>query len=247
MKLENGVIEMKKYNSSLKYIFIFILFSFFTSSFAYSDKIELNKIERIIENYIKNNPDIIKKSLDNMQLTLQKKKFRDALQLLNDADNPNILQNNADITIYEFFDYNCGYCKSVVPIIMKAINRDKKVNFVFVEFPILSQDSYTASLATLAARKQNLYNKFHISLMKVKGRIDESKIFKIAKKIGLDIDKLKIDMDGPEIQLTLKKNREVAKLLKLNGTPGFIIGNTIYPGALTDEKLQEAIESYRKS
>ena len=238
---------MKKYNSPLKHIFIFICFSFFTSSFAYSDKIEINKIEKIIENYIKNNPDIIKKSLDNMQLTLKKKKFGDALQLLKNADNPTLLQNNADITIYEFFDYNCGYCKSVAPIIMKAINRDKKVNFVFVEFPILSQDSYTASLASLAARKQNLYNKFHISLMKVKGRIDEQKIFKIAKKIGLDIDKLKLDMDEPKIQLTLKNNREAAKLLKLNGTPAFIIGNTIYPGAITDEKLQKAIETYRKS
>ncbi len=61
-----------------------------------------------------------------MQLTLQKKKFGDALQLLKNADNPTLLQNNADITIYEFFDYNCGYCKSVAPIIMKAINRDKK-------------------------------------------------------------------------------------------------------------------------
>jgi protein-disulfide isomerase len=130
---------------------------------------------------------------------------------------------------------------------MKAINRDKKVNFIFVEFPILSQDSYTASLASLAARKQNLYNKFHVSLMKVKGRIDEQKIFKIAKKIGLDIDKLKLDMDEPKIQLTLKNNREAAKLLKLNGTPAFIIGNTIYPGAITDEKLQKAIETYRKS
>ena len=238
---------MKKYNNPLKHIFIFICLSFFTSSFAYSDKIEINKIEKIIENYIKNNPDLIKKSLDNMQLTLQKKKFGDALQLLKNADNPTLLQNNADITIYEFFDYNCGYCKSVAPIIMKAINRDKKVNFVFVEFPILSQDSYTASLASLAARKQNLYNKFHISLMKVKGRIDEQKIFKIAKKIGLDIDKLKLDMDEPKIQLTLKNNREAAKLLKLNGTPAFIIGNTIYPGAITDEKLQKAIETYRKS
>ena len=182
-----------------------------------------------------------------MQLTLQKKKFGDALQLLKNADNPTLLQNNADITIYEFFDYNCGYCKSVAPIIMKAINRDKKVKFIFVEFPILSQDSYTASLASLAARKQNLYNKFHVSLMKVKGRIDAQKIFKIAKKIGLDIDKLKLDMDEPKIQLTLKNNREAAKLLKLNGTPAFIIGNTIYPGAITDEKLQKAIETYRKS
>ena len=237
---------MKKISNSLKYILIFIYLCFFSISFAYSDKIEINKIENIIENYINKNPDVIKKSLDNMKLGLKNKKFKDALQLLENADNPNIIQNNADVTIYEFFYYFCGYCKSVVPIIMKTINKDKKVNFVFVEFPILSQDSYTASLATLASRKQNLYNKFHVSLMKVKGRIDENEIFKVAKNIGLDIDKLKIDMDDPKIQLTLKANREAAKKLKLNGTPAFIIGNTIYPGAITDKKFQEIIETYRK-
>ena len=83
--------------------------------------------------------------------------------------------------------------------------------------------------------------------MNTKGRVNENKIFKNAKQLGLNIDKLKIDMNDSNIQLTLKKNREVAKLLGLNGTPAFIIGDIIYPGAVNKNQLKEAIKLYRKS
>jgi protein-disulfide isomerase len=216
-------------------------------SFAHTDKIEKNKIEKIVEEYLLKNPKLIKSALDNYELTQEIKKKQGAIKRLNDSNNPKLLQKNADVTIFEFFDYNCGYCKSVVKLLLDTINIDKKINLVFVEFPILSQDSYTASLAALAANKQNLYSKFHISLMTVRGRINEDQIFKTAKNIGLDVDKLKLDMEDPDILLTLKTNREVAKLLKLNGTPAFIIGDTIYPGAIKKSQLIEAIKLYRKS
>ena len=82
-----------------------------------------------------------------------------------------IFQKNANITIYEFFDYNCGYCKSVLKVILETLAEDKKINFDFVEYPILSQESYTASIAALASKKQGLYSDFHSSLMRLKGRI----------------------------------------------------------------------------
>ena len=122
-----------------------------------------------------------------------------------------------------------------------------KVNFVFVEFPILSKQSYIAARAALAAKKQNLYNKFHLSLMKIKGRVDEDKVFNIARKIGLDINELKIDMNNPDIEQQLMKNREIAKLLGLNGTPAFIIGDIIYPGALNLNNLKDIIKKYREN
>ena len=193
------------------------------------------------------NIELIKSTLENYEISQEIKKKRSAIELLNISNNPRLLQKNADITIFEFFDYNCGYCKSVVKLLLDTINEDKKINLVFVEFPILSEDSYTASLAALAAEKQNLYSKFHVSLMKVRGRINEKQIFKTAKEVGLDINKLKLDMENPDIQLILKTNREVAKLLKLNGTPAFIIGDVIYPGAIKKDQLKKAIKSYRKS
>ena len=111
----------------------------------------------------------------------------------------------------------------------------------------LSEDSYTAAAAVLTSKKQNLYREFHLSLMNTKGRINENTIFKNAAEIGLNINKLKLDMNDPEIQLTLKKNREVAKSLELNGTPAFIIGDIIYPGAINKNQLKKAIKLYRKS
>ena len=239
------VTKMFKYSQVIKIIIIFFCFNLFNISFAKSHNIDQSQIERIIEEYLIKNPESIKSTLEKLDETLKRKKFQDTITLLNKANNPSIKHNNFDITIYEFFDYNCGYCKSVLPLVTDIIKEDKNVNFVFVEFPILSQDSYTASLATLAAQKQNLYNEFHISLMSVKGKIDEGQIFKTAKQIGLDINKLKIDMENPEITLTLEKNREVAKLFQLNGTPAFIIGNKIYPGAVSKNQLKEAIKIYR--
>ena len=238
---------MFKYKKLIQVSFSILLLFLINTNFAYADKIEQNKIEVIIKKFLLNNPELIKSTLENYEITQEIKKKQNAIELLNISNNPRLLQKNADITIFEFFDYNCGYCKSVVKLLLDTINEDKKINLVFVEFPILSEDSYTASLAALAAEKQNLYSQFHISLMKVRGRINEKQIFKTAKEVGLDINKLKLDMENPDIQLILKTNREVAKLLKLNGTPAFIIGDVIYPGAIKKDQLKKAIKLYRKS
>ena len=231
---------------------IFIYISIFTSIFliispSHSHEINKDNIDTIIKNFLKKNPDFVKSTLDNHKLFLEKQKRQNAIRLLKDIDNPGIFPKKADITIYEFFDYNCGYCKSVVKTIMDVLYEDKKINFIFVEFPILSQQSYIAAKAALASKKQDLYNNFHLSLMKIKGKVDEDKIFSTAKKIGLDINQLKIDMNSLEIEKQLEKNREIAKLLGLNGTPAFIIGDIIYPGALNLNKLQEIIKQFRES
>ena len=212
-----------------------------------SHEIEKDKIETIIKEFLTKNPDFLKSTLDDYKISLENTKKQDAIKSLKNINNPGIFQKQADVTIYEFFDYNCGYCKSVVKTIMDVLSEDKKINFVFVEFPILSQQSYFAAKAALASKNQDLYNKFHLSLMKIKGRVNEEKVFSTAKEIGLDIDQLKIDMNNPEIEQLLVKNREIAKLLNLNGTPAFIIGDIIYPGALNLNKLKEIIKQFRES
>ena len=228
--------------------YISILISIFLMiSPTQSHEINKENIDRVIKNFLKKNPDFIKSTLDNHKLFLEKQKRQNAIRLLKDIENPGIFPKKADVTIYEFFDYNCGYCKSVIKTIMDVLSEDKKVNFVFVEFPILSQQSYFAAKAALASKNQDLYNKFHLSLMTIKGRVNEEKVFSTAKEIGLDIDQLKIDMNNPEIEQQLAKNREIAKLLNLNGTPAFIIGDIIYPGALNLNKLKEIIKQFRES
>ena len=228
--------------------YICILISvFLIISSSHSHEINKDKIVTIVKDFLKKNPEFIRSTLDNYKITLEKQTKQNAIKLLNDIENPGIFRKQADVNIYEFFDYNCGYCKSVVKTIMDVLSEDKKINFVFVEFPILSEQSYFAAKAALASKKQDLYNQFHISLMKIKGRVDKEKVFSTAKKIGLDIDKLKIDMNNPEIEQKLMKNREIAKLLSLNGTPAFIIGDIIYPGALNSNNLKEIIKKFRES
>ena len=228
--------------------YIPILISFFLTIYpSYSHEIDKDKIEKLVKNFLIKNPDFLKSILDDHKISIENQKKQNAIKALEDIDNPGIYQKQANITIYEFFDYNCGYCKSVVKTIMDVLSEDKKINFVFVEFPILSQQSYIAAKAAIASKKQNLYNKFHLSLMKIKGRVDEEKVFNTAKKIGLNINQLKIDMNNPEVEQVLKKNREIAKLLNLNGTPAFVIGDIIYPGALNLNNFKKIIKKFRES
>ena len=230
------------------FIYISILISFFLIiSPSHSHEINKENIDTIIKKFLKKNPEFLKSTLDNYKVSLENKQKQHAINLLKDINNPGVFSKQANITIYEFFDYNCGYCKSVVRTIMDVLSEDKKINFVFVEFPILSEQSYFAAKAALASKNQNLYNKFHISLMKINGRVNEEKVFSTAKKIGLDIDQLKKDINSPEIEQQLVKNREIAKLLGLNGTPAFIIGNIIYPGALNLNNLTKIIKQFRES
>lgn len=214
---------------------------------SHANQMSQEKIEQIIENFLIKNPQLLRSVLDNYKKDTELEKKKNAIESLKSLKNPGIFQKNADVTIYEFFDYNCGYCKSVVKTIMETISEDKRINVVFVEFPILSQESYTAAVAALASQKQNLYNKFHLSLMKIRGKVDNEKVFKTANEIGLDIQKLKIDMNNSDIAKRLNQNREIAKILNLNGTPAFIIGDVIYPGALTKENLKEIIKKVRES
>ncbi len=214
---------------------------------SHSHEVNKDRIEQIIKEFLIKNPAFIKSTLDDYKISLKNQQKQNAINLLKDIANPGIYQTKADITIYEFFDYNCGYCKSVVKTIMDLLSEDKKINFVFVEFPILSKQSYIAARAALASKKQDLYNKFHLSLMKIKGRVDEEMVFRTAKTIGLNVNQLKIDMKNPEIENQLIKNREIAKLLGLNGTPAFIIGDMIYPGALNLENIKKIIKQFRES
>ena len=228
-------------------VLLLILTSAFLLIFpSYAHEIKIEEIEKIIKNYLIKNPKLIKSTLEEYKKTVEINKKNNAINLLQNIKNPGIFNKNSDITVYEFFDYNCGYCKSVVNTIMDVISEDKKVDFVFVELPILSQSSYIAATAALAAENQGLYNDFHLSLMKKKGRMSEDVIFSIAEKTGLNINQLKIDMRSKEIENKLKKNRNVAKLLNLNGTPAFIIGDIIYPGALQKSNLKQMIKSFRE-
>ena len=134
--------------------YIYFLISFFLIIYpSYSHEIDKDKIEKLVKNFLIKNPDFLKSILDDHKISIENQKKQNAIKALEDIDNPGIYQKQANITIYEFFDYNCGYCKSVVKTIMDVLSEDKKINFVFVEFPILSQQSYIAAKAAIASNK----------------------------------------------------------------------------------------------
>ena len=226
------------------FIFLIFVFSFFKQSFAH----ELNKdeINSLIKSFILNNPIVIEKTLQNLNLKRSKQNFETALTELKKIPNPKLKNTSSDITIYEFFDYNCGYCKSVMQNIFNIYKKDKKVEIVFVEYPILSNSSLSAAKASLASKNQKKYFEFHSKLMNHTGKLDDKLLLSFAKELKLDTKKLKKDYSNEKIMLIINKNREIANRLNLRGTPAFIIGNKIYPGAMSEKDIEKAIALERK-
>ena len=231
---------------------LFLSISFFVNGLCFAhdnfDKKDIEGLEKIIETWVKENPKkirfVLKKLAEQEELNKNKETFE---LLANNFLDPIIGNPSADVIIYEFFDYNCGYCKSVYNTILKVIDRDKKIKFVLKELPILSQSSVDAAYFALASNKQNLYPEFHSRIMQYRGRITKEILFQTAESIGLNINKLKEDLNSNDIKLIIERNKDLAKRLNINGTPSFIIGKKIIPGAVNEKQLIKLIEEERKS
>ncbi len=165
--------------------------------------------------------------------------FRDAASPV--GGNP-----KGDVTLVEFFDYNCPYCRQMTSIMIEAEKADPQLRVVYKEFPILGP-SLLAAKAALAADRQGKYVVFNRALYQTRGPIDGGKVLEAAKTVGLDVDRLKADMQNPKISAQLDKNIELARALNINGTPGFVIGETIFASATDLKTLQRLIEKARKS
>jgi protein-disulfide isomerase len=168
-------------------------------------------------------------------------------ELLNDATAPVAGNPKGDVTIVEFFDYRCPYCKQVEPALEALLKEDRQLRIVYKELPILGKDSVYATRAALAARKQAKYDKFHTAMMAAKGQIDEKSILQVATASGLDIERLKSDMTASEIDDIIKRNYDLAQALDIHGTPAFIIGGELVPGAIDIATMKQKIAAARKS
>lgn len=226
-------------------IFTLVTTFFLNHSKLYAHKIDQNEINTIIKSFIQNNPDLIEKSLDKLKIKRTTTKLKNSLTALSNIHNPKLTRKDSDIIIYEFFDYNCGYCKVVMQSLFNVFEKDKKVDVVFVEFPILSESSLAASLSALAFNKQNKYFEIHSRLMNFKGKIDQKLIFSIANELKIDKKQLKKDISETYLMDVIKKNRQIAQQLNIQGTPAFIIGNKIYPGAMNEDEILKAIKIER--
>ncbi len=213
------------------------------------------EMERIIRSYLLDNPQVIVEAMERLRAREERAEDqarRQALIAHRDRvfDNPNsptVGNPNGSVTVVEFFDYQCGYCKAVRQSIVDLLHTDDDVRVVFKEFPILGPGSTLAARAALASRAQDLYWDFHNELMKHRGRLNVDVVFRLGTQIGLDIDRLKADMEAPEINRILEENLSLADALSIRGTPAFIIGDEIVPGAINLENMRRLINEAREA
>lgn len=154
-----------------------------------------------------------------------------------------------DVTLVEFMDYNCGYCKRAMDDVRALVKEDPKLKVVIKDFPILGPDSVEASRVALAVRSQlqgAKYFDFHTKLMGVKGRINGAKALEIAKESGADIERVKKEIDAPSTRMAIEDTVALGDRLGLTGTPAFILGDEVIFGAVGQAALKQKIDSVRK-
>ena len=215
------------------------------------------EIEKLIRDYIDAHPEVIIQSIQKMQAREeqeQKDRAQAALvenkgELVRDPDTPFAGNPKGDVTIVEFFDYRCGFCKRVFPAIMKVLNDDPNIRYVFKEFPILGPESVTASRAALAVWRtdKSKYAAFHSALMTARGDLAEAKVRHISAGRGMDAGKIKKAMADPAIDTLLERNYRLAQALNINGTPAFVIGDQLAPGAIDIAQMKKMIAEARGS
>jgi protein-disulfide isomerase len=169
-----------------------------------------------------------------------------AVQLYGDPDTPEAGNPSGDVVVIEFFDYRCGYCRRSAPDLFGLVRDDSNVRLIYKEFPILGSGSMMASRAALASRKQGLYQPFHEALMTADIDFSEASVMEVAELVGLDAERLKADMEDPEITAHIEANYALAHALGIQGTPAFIIGDELIPGSLDRAELDKLIKQARE-
>lgn len=212
-------------------------------------------IEQIVREYILAHPEVLIEAITEMRRRQEqasadqarKAMLEQREQILNDPTTPVAGNPKGDVTIVEFFDYHCGYCKQVQPSMESLMKEDGKLRFVYKELPILAPESRIAATGALAAQRQGKYLAMHNALMSARGKLDKNRVLQIGKEVGLDVAKLEKDMALPEIGQTIDRNLKLAGELGINGTPSFLIGDELVPGAIDKDEIKKLIDKARKS
>ncbi len=213
------------------------------------------EIEKIVHDYLVEHPEVIREAIQALQAKDEQSKADAQTQLVvknkdalfNDPGSPVAGNTMGDVTVVEFFDYHCPYCKAVAAPLQQLLQDDKGVRLVLKEFPILGEDSVLASHAALAAVGQGKYWEFHQALMEHRGQFDMDVIKTIAAKVGLDPAKLEADMGQQQIEPLISANHKLAQTLDVSATPTFIIGDQVVEGAVPLEQLKALIQKARGS
>lgn len=220
---------------------------------AAADELTEEQIKELVYEAIRENPGIVMEAVAILERSQQQAQENAAAKVLNEErdrleQDPNaiILGNpDGDVTVVEFFDYNCPYCRRVMPEVDALVAQDPNVRLVYREWPILGEGSDFAARAALASRNQGLYEEFHVAMMSMDERAEEASVLRIAREVGLDVDLLVHDMDAPEIDEHISTSMELTRALGFSGTPSFVIGDALIPGYVEAQVLIDEVDNTR--
>ncbi len=212
------------------------------------------EVKQLIGSYLKENPEVVieaiqtwRKQQDAAEAAMVKEAISELMLEAQSTQSPVIGNPKGDVTVVEFFDYNCPYCKKVFPSMEKLIADDGNIRFVLKELPVLGDNSLYAAKAALAAQKQGKYNQFHAQMMGKNSRLSPEGVLAAAKKVGIDLQQLKKDMASNDIQQELERASVWAERLGITGTPAFVIGEKMIPGAIDGNAMKRYVDLARKN
>ncbi|OHV63701.1 disulfide bond formation protein DsbA [Mesorhizobium sp. LCM 4577] len=220
-------------------------------------KIDRKEVEGIIRDYLLKNPEVLLEVQDALEAKQKEEQRLAALGVIKDSKDE-IFNSTFDgvvgnpkgkVTIVEFYDYNCGFCKRAIEDMQALTKSDPDLRFVLKEFPILSPDSQKASVVSMAFHLMHpeKYGEFHTALLGGQGRATESTAIKVALSLGADEAALREKMKDPRIAETLSRTYDLATKLSITGTPSYVVGNEVIFGALGQQVLAEKIEQAKSA
>uniref|UniRef100_E6VMP7 DSBA oxidoreductase n=1 Tax=Rhodopseudomonas palustris (strain DX-1) TaxID=652103 RepID=E6VMP7_RHOPX len=216
-----------------------------------------SQIETIIKEYLVTHPEVLEEASEELgkrQAAAQAEKHQQAIK-----DNADLIfssprgvtlgNKNGDVTMVEFFDYNCGYCKRAMVDMLELMKDDPNLKVVLKEFPVLGPPSVEAAQVGIAVRMQDpsgkKYLDFHQKLLSGRGQADKARALAAAKEAGLDPAKLEKDMNSPEVRATIEESFKLAESMGMNGTPSYVIGKQVVVGAVGLDTLRQKINTAR--
>jgi protein-disulfide isomerase len=216
-----------------------------------------DEIEQIIKDYLLKHPELLEDvsaELEKRRQVAEAEKAKSAIQnhsdaLFNSPRQVTVGNTAGDVTLVEFFDYNCGYCKRALADLIDLMKGDGKLKVVLKEFPVLGPGSVEAAQVAVAARMQDKTGKkyldFHQRLLGGRGQADKARALAAAKEAGFDMARIEKDMASEEIRATLNENMKLAEALGLNGTPSYVVGADVVIGAVGLDTLKQKVNAAR--
>jgi protein-disulfide isomerase len=219
---------------------------------------QTREIESIVKNYLMQHPEIVQDAIealyrrqkeadaDKVRITIKENKAT-----IFDSSHQVVLGNpQGNVTMVEFFDYNCGFCKRALPNMLTLLKTDPDLRFVLKEYPVLGPGSVDAAHVAVAARMQDQsgkkYMEFHQKLLGDRGPADKAHALAVARDVGFDMARIEEDMNSDEVKTTIEENLKLAEALGVSGTPSYVVGREVVPGAVGVDELREKIKNERK-